>query len=239
MSELPPRPPRPGQAPGGGQGPEPKDPSKNEQKNEQKNEPKKKGFVRQVKPVIIMVLLITVAGLGYMAVRAGRDALTPPDPKAITLPAKMGFLDLQIPDGWKQARMGNVSKASARWAFGSPGARNYALFVSRYPLKEVPDGDQAEQQVLNEAQSSLAETGGPAKPRPLAEQEKISGQKAFRYAFRKSGMWIDIWLVIHSSNDRAALYQFSCQSPPSSKGQAMRESCSQVLRSVSFSDKAS
>lgn len=184
-----------------------------------------------------MFLLIGAAALGYMAVRAGRDALSPPDPKAITLPADMGYLSLELPEGWQSAQMGDVAGAEARWAFGPDGARDYALFASRYRLKRNPGEEDEQKQALKESEVSLTQTGGPPKPRSIG-QEKIGGQPAFRYAFKKQDMWIDIWLTFHSYEDKGALYQFSCQSKPKQDGEKMRERCVEILNSIRFSDKA-
>ena len=183
-----------------------------------------------------MVLLIAAAGIAYLAVRGGRSLLEPAAPHSAQLPVQAGDLTLQLPDQWRGRQMKDVSGASQRWAFGSKGARNNALFLTRYPLKRTPKDDQQTKQLKSEVQSGLARTGGPKHPR-MVDEEKIGGQNAWRYSFRTKKIWIDIWLVIHTLKDKSAAYQFSCQSPPGDSGQEMRKLCASTLDSVKFSEK--
>ena len=254
MSDLPPRPPLPpSQDNDPGEQPEqqqpkqqqPKKPaqqkptSKPKEKKEDKKEDKKEGKKRgkQLGPIVVMTILLVVVGFIYMGVRGARLALAPPAPKTIQLSNKVGDLSLEITEGWKGKKMGAVKGSSARWAFGPAGATDYALFLTRYPLSSLPESEQQLNKVQAKAQRSLAQTGGPADPKAAGE-EKVGGQTAWRYAFRKNNMWIDIWLVIHSHKGKAALYQFSCQSKPKSQGDQMRQSCAESIDSVKFSDKA-
>lgn len=203
---------------------------------EPKGDKKPSKLRKQLKPTLIMLALIAGVSFAYVSVRAAREALSPPDPQKVTLPQKAGNLTMQIPHGWKGAKMQPVKGSSERWAFGNPGARDYALFVSRYPLKKTPESEEQIKEIRSEAQRSIAETGGPKKPK-LQMVEKIGGQDAYRYSFKTRKVWVDLWLSIHSQGGKAALYQFSCQSKPGDAGNKMREHCAGALDTVKFSNK--
>lgn len=206
-------------------------------KAEQQTGDKKPGKLRkQLKPTLIMLALIAGVSFTYLSVRAAREALSPPDPKAVTLPQKAGNLTLEIPHGWKGAEMQPVKGSSERWAFGSPGARDYAMFISRYPLNKIPESDGQIKKIRSEAQQSIADTGGPRKPK-LQMVEQIGGEDAYRYSFKTRKVWVDLWLSIHKQGDKAALYQFSCQSKPGEAGNKMRDRCAEALDTVKFSNK--
>jgi len=222
MNERPPRPATPG---GGVHSGNEQTPGKEAKQNRRRG--------KQVMPTLIMLGLITGAFLLYSGIRAARESLTKPTMPNTTLPQQLGGIQLGLPSGWHQAQMGGVSKSSGRWGMGKPGSTHYAFFITRYPLSRTPESDKQKRQVLAEAQRSLLATGAAGK-KLRAQDYKQSEANGWKYHFRTGGIDVQIWLLIHTKENRAALYQFACQSQPGGKGQQMRENCKGSLDQLKF-----
>lgn len=188
---------------------------------------------KQAMPILIMTGMIVGLFLLYGGVRTAREALGPQAPRTTTLPKQLGKIKLGYPEGWTQKRMDNVARASGRWGMGKPGSTRYAFFITRYPLRAEPRNKAQVQQVLLEAQYSLRNTG--ASGRKLqAKRIRVAKQSAWYYRFQAQQTDIQIWLILHKSDKRTSLYQFSCQSPPGSKGKSMRQKCLQAIDGLRF-----
>lgn len=191
---------------------------------------------KRIFPFLITLGIIVGLVVVYSGIRAARQSLDQGPTKSLTLPKTMGDTQIGQPEGWSQARMQNVAKASGRWGIGPEGSKNYALFITRYPLRAVPKDKAAMSAVRQEAQRSLIATGAAGK-KLTVRSAKLGGAQGWQYSFDGPGMNIVSLLLVHTQGSKAALYQISCQSPKGSKGKAFRDKCSQAWSALKFSQK--
>jgi len=199
-------------------------PSKKEQRKERKD--KRRGPKVQLVPTLVMIALIVAASVVYIGVRSARVALTPGhDGK--TVEAQAADATFFVPKDWKVAEQGGVSGGVSRYATGPAGARQDALFITRYPLTDNPTSDKQQQQMLAEAQASLQATGAGKLAQP--ERLEVGGRPAWLYRFKHDRLSVSAYLVLREDDKQPTLYQLSCQSSMGASGQAVRDGCKSVI----------
>jgi len=209
-------------------------PSKKEQRKEQAKErkDKRRGPKVQVVPTLVMIALIVVAAVVYIGVRSARLSLTPGhDGK--TVQAQAADATFLIPKGWKIAQQGAVSGGVSRYATGPAGARQDALFITRYPLTDNPTSDKQQQEMLAEAQASLQATGAGKLTQP--QKLEVGGRPAWLYRFKHDRLSVSAYLVLREDDKQPTLYQLSCQSSAGAAGQPVREGCKSVIDTFKIS----
>lgn len=207
-------------------------------------------IVRQAVPTALTFALIAVLAVVYAGVRHARVALeshapgkaqSGPGGQTATRPAKDGTVAVRalkstvtVPASWRHAEQQRPAGAVSRHAYGPAGARDEALFITRYRLARAPRTSGQMRQVRLEARSSLRATGAPASIHAV-KGGRLADKRTWHYRYMvrtrtNTRLRVDVALVV----DGRDLLQIACQSRPGTAGRAVRVGCSRARRTLRF-----